>query len=98
MAGSNETARGWRVTGQVQGVGFRWSTVRRARALGLAGWVRNESDGSVRVRARGDETGMRALEDWLRRGPSAAEVLDLEREPVDGGSEIPAGDFQIRHD
>ena len=41
------------VRGSVQGVGFRDATVRRARALGVMGWVRNEEDGTVQVHAEG---------------------------------------------
>ncbi len=43
-------------TGRVQGVGFRWTTCRVAQRIGVAGWVRNESDGAVRCAAEG-ETG-----------------------------------------
>jgi len=42
-----------RITGRVQGVGFRNFTQMRARQLGVSGWVRNEQDGSVRLEAEG---------------------------------------------
>lgn len=69
----------WRVRGRVQGVGFRWSTVQRGRALGLSGRVWNCADGSVEVHARGAVGALAALEEWLSEGPEAAEVVALER-------------------
>jgi acylphosphatase len=63
-----------RVTGIVQGVGFRWFVRERARRLGLAGWVRNLSDGSVEVAASGDPHQLELLRGELRRGPNGAHV------------------------
>jgi len=62
------------VTGRVQGVGFRWHTVRQASALELAGWVRNEPDGSVRIVAEGPRPALEALLGWAARGPDHARV------------------------
>ena len=50
-----------RVTGQVQGVAFRWHTQERAQQLGVVGWVRNEVDGSVLVHAEGEDDAVDAL-------------------------------------
>ncbi|WP_405282887.1 acylphosphatase [Gaopeijia maritima] len=69
----------WKVRGRVQGVGFRWSTMQQARALGLSGRVWNCADGSVEVHVRGEVGGLAALEEWLSEGPEAAEVGGLER-------------------
>jgi len=66
------------VTGRVQGVGFRYSAVRRARELGLSGTVSNRSDGSVEVDAEGGLQDLELLLAWLRRGPPGAHVRDVE--------------------
>lgn len=65
------------VRGRVQGVGFRDATVHEARALGLAGWVRNRRDGAVEVLLQGSPAPLQAMVDWLRRGPRLARVDDL---------------------
>lgn len=62
------------VRGRVQGVYFRASTQREARRLGLTGWVKNRSDGSVEILAEGEETSIRELYSWAQKGPSAARV------------------------
>jgi acylphosphatase len=71
-------ARRFLVSGRVQGVGFRWHTVRAASALGLTGWVRNLPDGGVEVLAEGSPEALKALEAELRRGPLGAAVHDVE--------------------
>jgi acylphosphatase len=67
-----------RVTGVVQGVGFRWFVRERARRLGLAGWVRNLSDGSVEVAAAGDAHQIDLLRRELQRGPNGARVDEIQ--------------------
>ncbi|GAA1448417.1 acylphosphatase [Mycobacterium cookii] len=66
-----------RVTGRVQGVSFRWCTQEQAQRLGVAGWVRNEPDGSVLLHAEGDDDAVDALVAWCRTGPSMARVTDV---------------------
>jgi len=66
-----------RVTGQVQGVAFRWHAQEQAQRLGVAGWVRNEVDGSVLVHAEGEDDAVDALVEWCRHGPPSARVRDL---------------------
>jgi len=72
------------ITGRVQGVGFRASTVTAARVLGLAGWVANCVDGSVETVAEGDETEVTAFIRWCQQGPPAARVdhVEVADEPV----------------
>ncbi len=62
------------VRGRVQMVGYRYFVVEEARALGLAGWVRNLDDGSVELIAEGPEERLRQLEAALTDGPRLARV------------------------
>ena len=62
------------VTGKVQGVGFRMSTVRQAHSLGVTGWVRNLDDGSVEALLQGPHDRIDKLLSWLHVGPPAARV------------------------
>ena len=62
------------VKGRVQGVFFRVSTREEARRLGLTGWVRNLSDGSVECFAQGPQTAIDRLVLFLHKGPSSARV------------------------
>ena len=75
------------VRGRVQGVGFRWFVEREAHMLGIAGWVRNNSDGSVEVLAMGTRDQLSGLRSRLYQGPRAARVDDVqesEARPVSG--------------
>jgi acylphosphatase len=76
-------ARRYIVRGRVQGVGFRWFVDYEARQLGLAGWVRNNMDGSVEVLAMGSEQQHSALRDKLHDGPRAARVDDVKELPAE---------------
>jgi acylphosphatase len=67
-----------RIHGRVQGVFFRVETRARAESLGLAGWVRNESDGSVEALFEGDAERVDSMVEWCRRGPSGAHVDEVE--------------------
>jgi acylphosphatase len=67
-------ARRFFVRGRVQGVGFRWFVEREAHILGIAGWVRNNHDGSVEVLAQGTRDQLSGLHGRLREGPRAARV------------------------
>lgn len=63
-----------RVVGLVQGVGFRAAAQANAASLGLYGFVRNESDGTVTLEIEGVQTKVDALLDWCRQGPEGARV------------------------
>ena len=65
------------VVGRVQGVCFRHYTRLRAKELNLTGWVRNESDGSVRVVAEGPRGDLDQLVEFLQHGPDQARVSNL---------------------
>ncbi len=63
-----------KITGRVQGVGFRYFVQKKAEESNINGWVKNMPDGSVVVMAQGDETDMNAFIDYLRIGPTMAKV------------------------
>ncbi|WKZ59106.1 MAG: acylphosphatase [Cyclobacteriaceae bacterium] len=65
------------VRGKVQGVFYRASTVTKAQQLGVNGFVRNESDGSVYIEAEGDEGKINELIAWCRIGPPRARVDEV---------------------
>jgi len=66
------------VSGRVQGVYFRQSTIGVARGLGLDGWVMNRADGRVEGLASGDDSALHALREWLSHGPPQARVDAVE--------------------
>jgi acylphosphatase len=66
-----------RVTGRVQGVGFRESCRREAQHLGVAGIVRNRGDGSVEAVFEGTAAAVDEMVEWCRRGPRSAHVRDV---------------------
>jgi acylphosphatase len=74
------------VHGRVQGVFFRDSTAREARARGVAGWVRNRDDGTVEAVFEGAPEAVEALVAWARGGPARAEVerAEVSEEPPEG--------------
>ena len=69
------------VSGLVQGVGFRWFVVGKARELNLSGWVKNRSDGMVEVLAAGDPASLELLEAAIVAGPPGAQVQHAQRLP-----------------
>jgi acylphosphatase len=78
------------ISGRVQGVGYRYWTVTTARRLGLRGWVRNRSDGSVEALVAGDSAVVERLIEACRHGPAEARV---ERVDV---TEVEAADLPER--
>ena len=74
------------ISGRVQGVFFRDSCQRLAEQHGVAGWVRNLSDGRVEAVFEGPPEEVRRLVDWAHTGPRLADVADvaIQREPPEG--------------
>jgi acylphosphatase len=85
--GDGLSARRFLVSGKVQGVFFRASTVRVAGELGLRGYARNLPDGRVEVLAVGSATSLQSLASWLEQGPPRARVMEVVAE------EMPAAEF-----
>ena len=67
-----------RVRGRVQAVGYREFCRRAAQSLGIAGWARNEPDGSVLVHAEGPMEALERFRERLREGPHFARVDEVE--------------------
>lgn len=91
------------VRGDVQGVGFRDATVRRARELGVLGWVRNDEDGAVVVHAEGPSSAVDDLAAFLGDGPPLARVagVEVERAKMEGHEQfairgVSAGVFVVQ--
>ena len=86
---SDAPARLLRIRGLVQGVGYRNALHREATRLGIKGWVRNRSDGSVEALLAGPAPALDELIAWARRGPPAARVSEVSWEaapaPVEAG-------------
>jgi acylphosphatase len=82
------------VRGDVQGVGFRYFVLRRARQARLAGWVRNGADGSVECLAEGPRAALERLLEDLRSGPGLAVVqsVDVDWRPLADGLD----EFSVR--
>ena len=83
-----------RVYGRVQGVFYRQWTINQARPLGVSGWVRNCSDGSVEAHLIGEEPAVTKLIEAMRQGPSQAHVEGLTVDPIE--PEDLSG-FSVRH-
>ena len=66
------------VSGRVQGVFFREETRRRARSLGIAGWVANRPEGTVEAVFEGPREQVESMVGWCSRGPSGARVDDVQ--------------------
>ena len=84
------------IRGRVQGVGFRYWTRGEAERLGVSGWVKNRTDGSVEAELEGDPAAVDELLDALGHGPRGASVdgIDVSHRPPDGtsGFRITTGD------
>lgn len=72
------------ISGRVQGVGFRFYMERKARGLGVTGWVRNCRDGSVEALIQGAPDAVEAMTAWARRGPPSAVVAEVKVSEASG--------------
>ena len=81
------------VTGLVQGVFFRFNTMRKALELGVKGWVKNREDGKVEVLCEGPEKDVKTMIDWCMKGPEGAFVSDTKIKWEDYSGEFDT--FQI---
>jgi acylphosphatase len=88
------TGRQFVISGRVQGVGFRYFAQHQAMTLGLSGWVRNLADGSVEAYAFGPHAALEDFEARLRRGPSFADVRNVDVIDTDRSDNIEG--FHIR--
>jgi len=80
------------ISGRVQGVAFRFYTQRKARELGVTGWVRNRRDGSVETMVQGSAGAVESMIAWARRGPPSAVVAEVKI--ADGTGDY--ADFETR--
>ena len=83
-----------RITGRVQGVGFRWRAAHEAWKTGITGFVKNMSDGSVYIEAEGFSDQLNAFVAWCRKGPGIGFVDNVE---VDSYPPVNFRDFTIEH-
>ena len=73
-----------RITGTVQGVGYRAWAEKVARERGISGWIRNRRDGSVEAMVAGPQAAVDAIVAWARRGPDAAVVRSVDTQSAEG--------------
>jgi acylphosphatase len=83
-----------RISGRVQGVGFRAATLRAASQQGLTGWVRNLPDGCVEAEFEGAPPALHAIREWCGHGPRFASVQEVIMLPETGEPHYSA--FEIR--
>jgi acylphosphatase len=83
------------VSGMVQGVGFRFFSVRAARGLGISGFARNLEDGRVEVVAQGSGEALGRFEEALRQGPRGGRVERVEAS--DAALDPDLNGFEIRY-
>jgi acylphosphatase len=84
-----------RISGRVQGVGFRDWTQRKAAGLGLSGWVRNLASGEVEAQFSGPRDAVDRMLTAVRRGPQLARVDDVN---IIETPDSPSGPFSVRYD
>jgi len=93
----DKVAKRFFVSGTVQGVGYRFFTVRLAGRLGVTGWVKNLGDGRVETYAIGSAKVLKDFRRELERGPAGAIVDDVSEEQVDVDPQFENG-FRVEHE
>ncbi|MBN2135588.1 MAG: acylphosphatase [Acidobacteria bacterium] len=88
-------AKRYYITGRVQGVSFRFFTLRSSCTLGITGFVRNLNDGRVEILAQGTRTALESFYDSIKKGPPAARVDHIEI--VEEQPDSKYTDFQITY-
>jgi len=83
------------VHGKVQGVNFRWATYEKAMRLGLTGWVRNTPGREVEALFQGEEEDLQEVLEFLREGPPAASVRQVDESWTDASDTYP--EFTIEY-
>ena len=87
--------RRWVISGWVQGVGFRWWTRKAAERVGVAGWARNQQDGTVEVVARGSPEQLAEMDRVLRTGAATSRVTNVVTEDVPH-EVVDSNSFQVK--
>jgi acylphosphatase len=82
------------ISGKVQGVGYRYSTVKEAQKLGLTGWVRNLTDGNVEAVFEGDKLIIEQMINWCYVGPKKSIVTEVKVETKEREF---SQDFEVRY-
>ncbi|MBI5530956.1 MAG: acylphosphatase [Candidatus Doudnabacteria bacterium] len=78
-----------KVTGKVQGIGFRWSAYEKFVELGLTGKAENSKDGGVEITATGEVDKLKELLRWAQKGPQGAKVNNMEYKTVEAENASP---------
>lgn len=76
-----------RITGDLEGVGYRWSLARLARSMGLSGWVQKQGDGQVQAVISGPTEAVQSMIEWARRGTVGARVQSVQVSDAQGSFE-----------
>lgn len=84
------------VSGRVQGVFFRQNALKKAKSLGISGWIKNTKDGRVEAIIEGEEEKINTMIEWLKVGPALARVKNIEIIWEKAKEEFQ--DFEIQYD
>ena len=84
-----------RVSGRVQGVGYRAALRAEAQVNGISGWVRNRRDGTVEAVVQGSPEAVEKILAWAKRGPPAARVSDVSASTAQNEHHRPYGGFEL---